>query len=646
MKKRTLLPVAVLLLPVLAWPAAAAPDVRPRTGWKGLHTANFYVIGDAGDREIRQVARRLEQFRDTLGILFPKAPLGSVTPTTVLVFKTHRSYEPVKPLYQGKAKDVVGFFQPGTMVNYITLTTEDGFQGLGITYHEYVHLVVNNTVQNMPLWFNEGLADYYSSFEVSASGDRATLGKVVVPHLLLLREQWVPLEQIAEVDHQSPLYNESNKMSVFYAESWAFVHYLLLGNEHQFGSKVGQFVAALINGTPFDTACQQSLGMTSAALERELKLYVNRELFRSQQARFADRLEQIDKMPLAPVAEADVHATIGDLMVHMNRRDVARAELDAALALDPDNGPAHASLAMLAIFDHDLAAARPELEKAVASPSATYLCHYYYALTLANARRAGAALTDAESGRIEPELRRAIALNPDYPDSHAQLAWQLGQSDVTRAEAGAEMEKAMALAPGREEYTLGLASILANAQDYERSRSLLSPLASHAADASVRRQASELLASILEFEKRRAAWEASRAGRAPAPGPPSADTTSEDNLPTESPATRRGQAFQPLLRHLNPGESRMPGTLTAIDCGPNGIVLVVNVNGSPVRVSAPAFDAVDFISYRTDLKGQIQCGPRKPADQVLLTFRPVPAASGGMAGTAVAVEFVPAGFSQ
>ena len=129
-----------------------------RLDW--AHEPNFRVIGDVGAGDLRQVTKRLEQFREAIGILFPKAALSTSTPTTVLVFKSHKSYEPLKPLYNGKIRqDIAGYFQATRAVNYVTFTVADGLDQLGIIYHEYVHLIVNNTVDNVPLWFNEGLAE-------------------------------------------------------------------------------------------------------------------------------------------------------------------------------------------------------------------------------------------------------------------------------------------------------------------------------------------------------------------------------------------------------------------------------------------------------------------------------------------------------
>ncbi len=163
-----------LLVVLLAWLVAppVSAQVKPLKEWRQMRSANFYLMGDVGEGDMRRVAGRLEQFRAAVGRLLPKATVTTATPTTVLVFRSHRNYEPFKPLYNGKVNEnVAGYFMGGPAINYITMTTEMRGEGseaerYGIIYHELVHLMVNNTVRGVPVWFNEGLAEYYRTLEV------------------------------------------------------------------------------------------------------------------------------------------------------------------------------------------------------------------------------------------------------------------------------------------------------------------------------------------------------------------------------------------------------------------------------------------------------------------------------------------------
>ncbi len=203
-----------LILAVLVLTHAGGSAACAKDNWTSVRSKNFLLIGNTSDKEIRQVATRLEQFRETFSLLFHTAQINSPVPTTVIVFKSDSSYRPFKP-----GANVAGYFQAGEDVNYITLTTElQGEQDpFTVIFHEYTHLLVNNNIGNAPAWFNEGLAEYYSTFSIEADR-KVTLGKPIGHHVYLLRENKIlPLRTLFAVDHDSPYYNERQKQSIFYA---------------------------------------------------------------------------------------------------------------------------------------------------------------------------------------------------------------------------------------------------------------------------------------------------------------------------------------------------------------------------------------------------------------------------------------------
>ena len=102
---------------------------------------------------------------------------------------------------------------------------------ISIIFHEYTHLLVENTFENAPVWFNEGLAEYYSTFSIT-DDQNVVVGNPGQRTCHLLRDKkMLPLRTLFEVDYKSAHYNEKNKQSIFYAQSWALMHYLLVGKE-------------------------------------------------------------------------------------------------------------------------------------------------------------------------------------------------------------------------------------------------------------------------------------------------------------------------------------------------------------------------------------------------------------------------------
>lgn len=101
----------------------------------------------------------------------------------------------------------------------------------------------------------------------------------------------------------------------------------------------------------------------------------------------------------------------------------------------------------------------------------------------------------------------------------------------------------------------------------------------------------------------------------------------------------------PVFRDVKPGETRVFGSLTSIECGPGRVTLVLRVGDRTLRLSTASFDRIEFISFRDDLKGQVRCATRTPADPVYVTWRGTDDGGAGLHTESVAVEFTPRGFT-
>src|SRR5215211_1206664 len=197
--KRLIVPFAVLFLLL----AVSQQPVIAKDTWVSVRTKNFLMLGNASEKDIRKVGLKLEQFREVFTRLFPRMKFNTPVPTTVIVFKSDSSYAPFKP-----RSNTAGYFQAGPDVNYITLTTElRGEQDpFSVIFHEYTHLLVENTFDNAPVWFNEGLAEYYSTFSIT-DDQKVVLGIPIGSHVYRLRDsQMLPLKTLFAVDQSSPHY--------------------------------------------------------------------------------------------------------------------------------------------------------------------------------------------------------------------------------------------------------------------------------------------------------------------------------------------------------------------------------------------------------------------------------------------------------
>ena len=632
---RSKTPVLVLLLILLL--SSSVTTTRAKDSWISVRSKNFFLIGNGSEKDVRKIATKLEQFRDVFSRLFPRARFTTPVPTTVVVFKSDSSYAPFRP-----SANVAGHFQAGPDVNYIALTTErrgnnDPFD---IIFHEYTHLLIDNTIDDAPAWFNEGLAEYYSSFSIS-DDQKVELGSPIPSHVFLLRQnKLLPLRTLFEVDHKSPYYNESNKRSIFYAQSWALVHYLVLHKDKNKSTQMARFIDLRKAKVPLEQAFTQAFQTTFEAMEKELRSYVSQNLYPVIRGNFDRKLEIDTGITSAPLTEAEAQAYLGDLLLHSRRRE-AETYLQKALELDPNLAMAHASLGMMRFREGKAQEARQSLERAVALNSQNYLIHYYYAFTLSRSSVEDSLVSHGYSSeltaKIREHLRKAISLRPDFPETYNLLAFVSLVTNNQVSESIELLKKQLQVMPGRAEFKFMLAQLYARNDDYKSAQTLLEELAK-GKDEELARRAQLLLTQVArmqEFsEKRKAAGIA---------GPITTVVNSATgNSATDAPQDPSSH-LREVLRKPAANETQVQGTLTRIDCAPRGLlVFYIRTDKGMLRLSAPNFEGIVMTTYSADAQGDITCGPRKPENMVVVCYTSPPDKRSD--GVLRSMEFVPMDF--
>ncbi len=632
--KRLVFSLILLVLLLTPFPDLTA---SAKDNWMSVRSKHFLLVGNASERDIRKVAINLEQFREVFSRLFPKANLNSPVPITVIVFKNRQSYLPFMPTYQGKVSEIAGYFQPGPDVNYITLTSELGQESpFSTIFHEYVHSLTNDNTARVPTWFSEGLAEFYSSFDVTDGDKKVWLGKPITSHVYLLRDKkFLPLPTLFAVDHGSAEYNERDKKGVFYAQSWALVHYMILGNGGQRQPQFTKYVDMLSQGKPIDESFKQAFQTDYATLEKELKTYIGKNTYPVQVFSFEQKLEFDSSIQSAQISEAEWNYYLGDLVLHLNRTD-AENYLQKAVKLDPNLAVAHASLGMAQMKAQRFAEAKQSLQRALAVGSQNHMAHYYYAFILS---REGMDAGNRIS-RYPPEvaqtmrehLKKAIAIAPGFPESYNLLAFVDLITGEELDEAANLIKRAIALSPSRQEFVFMLAQIYMRQQKHDEAQKLLEPVARNAQEPRLRENAQSLLDAIRKFNEEMARYKAESNARIATPGVAGDSSTGAETKP------------RPVLRRRNFDGEKVRGLLTEVACSDRGMTLIVKDGDRVVKLHAASPERVEFITYIQDTAaGMINCGKINPAKQVLVTYRSSTDASSPFDGEPIAVEFVKPG---
>ncbi len=614
---------------------------QTRDNWTKVTSKNFTLVGNAGEKEIRQVATQLEQFRDVFTRLLSLAKFDSPVPTSVVVFKSMSSYKPFNP------KNYDAYFQKGQDVNYITLTSE-ARNPLAMIYHEYVHFMLVNTAGSVPAWFNEGLAEYYSTFLIE-DDRKVHVGELIPNHLRTLRQgKLLPLRALFAVNHDSPEYDERNKSGMFYAESWALVHYLMLGSNGQRVDQLGKYLQLIAANTPTEEAFKLAFQTDMESLEKELRKYIQSDTFRVQFATFHKKLEFDKEFKSSPLTEAETEAYLGDLLLHINELPAAEARLKQALALNPQLTMAQASLGMVHIRQERFNDAKKVLGQAIAGQSDHYLTHYFYAYALSRegvGALGGVSSYPAETVKImRAQLRRAIELNPAYPDSYALLAIVNIVAGEELDEAAELLKKVLKLAPARQELVVELAQLYLRQEKFDLAIQTLQPLL-NSEDRSLRKQAEILIQSSERLQKQAAERNVSRDSGA-ADGTRRETTAANEKAENQASRSESDDLLE-ALRDLQTGEQRIQGTFVKIDCDRSGVAyFTVQASDRVHKFRAAVLNRVLFRTF-VAVQPEITCGVRKNPENVVLAYRPSADSKDAQAkidGDVVAVELVPQEF--
>jgi tetratricopeptide (TPR) repeat protein len=642
---------ALLFLPV----SAAAKDE-----WLQVRSKNFYLIGNASEKDIRKVATRLEQFRETFRQLFSGANLNSAIPTNVVVFKNSSAYKPFKPKRaDGKTDEfIAGYFQPGEDVNYITLSTErDDAETYGTIFHEYVHFIVNTNFgkSEVPPWFNEGLAEYYQTFEIEKDQE-VKLGLPQSNHLALLQQnKLVPLETLFKISNYALHQNANHSRSIFYAQSWALIHYLIQNKKSE---GLGKFLNLTMNGVAAEKAFQEAFQTNYAQMEKDLRKYVAQNTYQYSLVTFKNKLSFDTEMQALPLDEGETNAFLGDLLYHTNRADDAETYLQKALALNPDSSMANTSLGMVKIRQRKFDEAKKHLEKAITKDQKNHLAFYQYAYLLSREDRDEfgfvASFTKEKSAKMREMLKKAIQVNPAFTESYELLAFVSLVNNEELGEAISYLQKALKYQPGNQRYALRIAEIYLRQEKFNEAAAIAEKIAKTADESEIKAQAENLSAQMKQRQEIMAANEASRkqyevaiADAKKNGGPPVLTRRGESSPEALAKAEEESKmlSLNQALRQGGANEKQVLGQIQKIECKGNNIVYTVKAGGETFTLTSKDFESLALTTLIADTENaQVGCGENLADFNLVVTFKPQTDPKNPHRGELVAVDFVPKNF--
>jgi Flp pilus assembly protein TadD len=476
-----------------------AADASAADGhWTLVRAQGLTVVGDQPAETLRDIASRLERFRIGVSGLIPNADRPLPVPAVVFVFGTRKAMQPFLPLTKnGRPAPLGGYFQRDADINYIALALEEFDESLPVVFHEYTHLLIRNAVRSVPVWLNEGLAEYYSTFTVVADGTTAEAGRPIVPHVRLLRERYMPIAELIAVDAGSELYNEATRRSIFYAEAWALTHYLMV--EVLDGpAQINKYVAEIARGRRPADAFFDAFGATPDKFDEQLRAYVSRPAFRWRGINLRDRVQADVNDGGRTLSRGEADAWLGDLQRRIRRTRDAATRIEAAIREDDKAAMPHLAVGLLRIEEGRISESWPSLERAVAIAPDDFMTQYAYgASLLREAAQVDGQVADTTAlAHSQAALKAATTINPSASEAWSWLAYSFMLDDDQLPKAEEAINHAIELAPGRLEYRLRWADISILRGHIAAARRLLTELAAVTTDRNVSDAAQRRLDAI------------------------------------------------------------------------------------------------------------------------------------------------------
>lgn len=338
----------LLILCALPWLLAADDH------WVKFTGGPYEVLTEAGARAGRETLVRFEEFRHALGQIVGENDLQTPLPVRIFVFKNAKGWTAPAPIAEGRDRYAIVLGEKANVSPAI--------------YAELTRLFLKSNTAQMPLAFEHGLVQFFSTIEVN--GIRITAGAPPGPG-------GTP----PDLD-------------------WARIHLLMTDPEY-FG-KIRVLLYNLRKGVAEDPAYRNAFGKSASEVEAQVKRHFAAGNF--QTTSLSSRPMAEGDFPERPISETDVRLARADLLAGTQ----SAAEYEYLLKAHAKVPEAEEGLGLLALRDHRNSQALRHFADAIQAGSSSARCYIEYARLEPDGEKAIQALLHAAG--INPKLDEPFAM--------------------------------------------------------------------------------------------------------------------------------------------------------------------------------------------------------------------------------------------
>ncbi|HET9696348.1 MAG TPA: hypothetical protein VFP40_05735 [Terriglobales bacterium] len=404
---------ALLLLFVSVLPSSTQADDLARRKWFEVRTANFVVFSDASEKSAREAAMKLEQFRAVIGKAMNNLRQNTAEPTVVFAARDENTMKALLPaMWEGHRARPAGAFMRGWEQSHAVLRLDFGEPSYEIIRHEYFHNLESLNFVSLPVWLNEGMAEFFATSEITDK--EAKLG-MPSPRLRTVRGVApIPLKTLLTVDARSPYYRDEDKVYRFYAQSWALTHMLIVGPGMENGRKMDEYIVNLHHEPDAVKAFEQTFG-DMRSMDTKFTQYVDKFAFPILVMRDPPKPDEKDVVS-RQLSPEEITAQLAEFYRATHRKKEAEQFLAQAEQQKSTVPVVHRTKAFMAFQDGKDQEALAEFDKAIAGDPKDYLSLYYATMLKAEANP-GQATDEIIAG-----MRKVRDINPNFAPAHVELS--------------------------------------------------------------------------------------------------------------------------------------------------------------------------------------------------------------------------------
>jgi len=328
------------------------PSLMAADRWVRYTSGPFEVLTDAGEKAGQETMVRFEEFRNALGQIVGEQDLATPQPVRILVFKNAKGWTTPAPLTAGRDRYAIVLADKSPVPPAV--------------FSELTRLLLNSNTNRMPAAFEHGLAEFFSTFEVT--GIHITVG--------------APPPR-PDLD-------------------WARVHLLVVAPEN-FG-KLRILLYNLRKGVDDDPAYRNAFGRAAAEVEAQARQHLAAGNF--QTTTIASRPMAPDDFHEKPISEADMRLARADLLAGEPSAAEYRSLLNEHLKV----AESEEGLGLLALREHRGDEAHGYFATAIEAGSASARCYIAYARL------------ERDDEKATQALLRAAGINPKLDEPFARMA--------------------------------------------------------------------------------------------------------------------------------------------------------------------------------------------------------------------------------